>query len=126
MFKFKQSIRDEPEIYNNKLLLPHFQHLQQRAASWNFPQPTLPRGWGNIKHTPFFLMTAKSYLHPRLAMAKVGFVTYADHMRVVEASEVANARRAAREIELQEEDEYLHNRNERLRVIVVPEGREHL
>jgi hypothetical protein len=45
---------------------------------------------------------------------------------VVEAREVADARRAAREKELQEEDEYLHKRNERLRVMVVPEGRERL
>jgi hypothetical protein len=43
-FEFMQSIGDEPEIYNNKLHLPHFQHLQQRATSWNFPEPTLWRG----------------------------------------------------------------------------------
>jgi hypothetical protein len=45
---------------------------------------------------------------------------------VVEAREAADARRAAREKELQEEDDYLHKRNERLRVMVVPEGRERL
>jgi hypothetical protein len=61
-FKFMQSItNNEPEIYNNKLQLPHFQHLQQRAASWNFPEPTLRRAWGNIKHTPLLPMTAKPY-----------------------------------------------------------------
>ena len=96
-----QYVNDELEIYNNKLQLPHFQHLQQRAASWNFPdEPTLPRGWGNIKHTTFLPMTAKPYQHPRLTKAKAGFATYADHMRVVEAREAAYARKAARETEL--------------------------
>jgi hypothetical protein len=32
-FKFAQYVRDEPEIYNIKLQLPNFEHLQQRAAS---------------------------------------------------------------------------------------------
>jgi hypothetical protein len=71
-------------------------------------------------------MTAKPYQHPRLTKAKAGFATYVVHLRVVEAREVADARRAAREKELREEDEYLHKRNERLRVMVVREGREHL
>jgi hypothetical protein len=71
-------------------------------------------------------MTAKPYQHPRLTKAKAGFATYADHMRVVEAREAADARRAAREKELQEEDEYMQKRNERLRVMVVLEGRERL
>jgi hypothetical protein len=39
---------------------------------------------------------------------------------VDEAREAVDARRAAREKELQEEDDYLHKRNERLRVMVVP------
>jgi hypothetical protein len=125
-FKFMQYIHDEPEIHNNKLQLPHFQHLKQRAASLNVPEPTLRRAWGNIKHKPFLPMTAKPYQHPRLTKAKTGFATYVDHLRVVEAREVADARRAAREKELQEEDKYLHKRNERLRVMVVPEGRERL
>jgi type I site-specific restriction endonuclease len=71
-------------------------------------------------------MTAKPYQHPRLTKAKAGFATYADQLRVVEAREAADARRAAREKESQEEDEYLHKRNERLRVMVVSEVRERL
>jgi hypothetical protein len=125
-FKFMQSIHDEPKIYNNKLQLPHFQHLQQRVASWNFHEPTLWRAWGGIKNTSFPPMTAKPYQHPYLTKAKAGFATYVDHLRVVEAREAADARRAAREKELHEEDDYLHKRNERLRVMVVPEGRERL
>jgi hypothetical protein len=95
-----QYVNDELEIYNNKQQLRHFQHLQQRAASWNFPEPKLRRAWGNIKHTPFLPMTSKLYQHPRLTKAKAGFATYADHMRVVEAREAAYARKAARETEL--------------------------
>jgi hypothetical protein len=44
---------------------------------------------------------------------------------MVEAREVAVARRAARK-ELQREEEYLQKRKHRLRVMVVPEGRERL
>jgi hypothetical protein len=55
-----------------------------------------------------------------LTKAKAGFVAYAYHLRVVRAREDADARRAAREKELQYEDEYLHKRNERVRIMVVP------
>jgi hypothetical protein len=79
-FKFMQSIHDEPEIYDNKLQLPHFQHLQQRAASWNFPEPTLRRAWGDRKYKPLPPMTAKPYQNPHLTKAKAGFATYVDHM----------------------------------------------
>jgi anti-sigma factor RsiW len=61
-----------------------------------------------------------------LTKAKAGFAIYAAKLRVVEAREAADARRAAREKELQEEDDDLHKRNERLGVMVVPEGRERL
>jgi hypothetical protein len=63
-------------------------------------------------------MEAKPYQHPRLTKAKARFVTYAPYLRVVEAMEVADARRAAREKELQQKDEYLQKRNERLRLHV--------
>jgi anti-sigma factor RsiW len=54
-----------------------------------------------------------------LTKAKAGFATY-DDRPMVEAREAADARRAACYKELQEEDEYLHKRNERLRMMVVP------
>jgi hypothetical protein len=125
-FKFMQSVRDEPEIYSSKLQLPDFEHLQQRAASWTFPEPTLRPPWGKIKYSLAFPVTAKPYQHPRLTKSKAGFATYADHLRVVEAWNAADARRTAREKKLKEEGEYLQKRNERLRLMVVPEGRERL
>jgi hypothetical protein len=69
-------------------------------------------------------MTAKPYQHPRLKKSKVGFATNADHMRVVHGWDVAYARRAAREKKLKEEEDYPEKRNERLWVMVAPEGRE--
>jgi formylmethanofuran dehydrogenase subunit E-like metal-binding protein len=71
-------------------------------------------------------MTAKPCKHPRLTKGKACFVTHADHLRVVKARKAADARRAAREKELQQEDEYLHKRKERLRLMVVCEGQERL
>jgi hypothetical protein len=49
-FKFMQSVRDEPKIYNSKLLLHDFEHMQQWVASWTFPEPTLRAAWGKIKY----------------------------------------------------------------------------
>jgi hypothetical protein len=87
----------------------------------------LRAAWGEIKHSIIaFPFTAKPYPHPRLTKSKDGFATYVDHLRVVEAWDAADARRAAREKKLKEEEEYLEKRNERLRVVVVPEGRERL
>jgi hypothetical protein len=83
--------------------------------------------WGTkVKYSIAFPTIAKPYEHPRLTKSKVGFATYADHMRVVEAWDAADARRAAREKKLKEEEEYLEKGNEQLRVMVVPEGRERL
>jgi hypothetical protein len=45
---------------------------------------------------------------------------------VVDAWDVADARRVARQKKLKEEEKYLEKRNERLRVMVVPHGRERL
>jgi hypothetical protein len=45
---------------------------------------------------------------------------------VVEAWDAADARRAAREKKLKEEEKYLEKRNERPRVMVAHEGRERL
>jgi hypothetical protein len=70
-------------------------------------------------------MTSKSYQHPRETKSKTGFATYVDHMRVVEVWDAAGARRMAREKKLKEE-KYMEKRNERLWVIIVPEGRESL
>jgi hypothetical protein len=53
-------------------------------------------------HTPLIPITAKPYQHPRLTKAKASFATYVDHLRMVEAREAADARRAAREKKLQE------------------------
>jgi hypothetical protein len=47
-------------------------------------------------------------------------------MRVVEPWHVANARRTVCEEKLKEEEEYMEKMNERLRVMVVLEGRERL
>ena len=57
--------------------------------------------------------------------AKFGFVTYVDHL-VVEASEAGDVGRATREKELQEEGEYMHQKNKPLRGMVVHEGRKRL
>jgi hypothetical protein len=87
----------------------------------------LRAAWGKLKYSIAFLIIAKPYQHPRLTKSNAGFATYADHLRVVEAWDAADARRAAREKKLKEEEEYLQKRNERLRVMmVVPEGRERL
>jgi hypothetical protein len=83
----------------------------------------LRAAWKKIKYSIAFPITAKPYQHPRLTKSKAGFATYADHMRVVEAWDAADASPAAREKKLKEEEEYLEKRNERLRVMVVPEGR---
>jgi hypothetical protein len=82
--------------------------------------------WGKIKYSLAVPVTAEPYQHPRLAKSKVGFATYADHLRVVEAWNAADARRTAREKKLKEEGEYLRKSNERLRLVVVPKGRERL
>jgi hypothetical protein len=120
------SVRDEPEIYSSKLQVPDFEYLQQRAASWTFPEPTLRAGWWKRKFSIAFSITAKPHQRPRLTKSKAGFATYDDHLRVVEAWDAADARRAAREKKLKEEEEYLEERNERLRVMIVHEGRERL
>jgi hypothetical protein len=85
----------------------------------------LRQAWGKIKYSLAFPVTTKTYQHPRLAKSKVGLATYDDHLRVVEAWNAADARRTAREKKL-EEGEYLEKRNERLRLMVVPEARERL
>jgi hypothetical protein len=80
-------------IYSSKLQLPDFEHMQQQAASLTFPEPTLRPAWGKIKYSLSFPVTTKPYQHPRLTKIKVGFATYADHLRVVEAWNAADARR---------------------------------
>jgi hypothetical protein len=62
--------------------------------------------------------------HPRETKSKDGFATYVDHLLVVEAWGATDPRRAAREKKLKEEEGYLEKRNDRLRVIVVHEGRD--
>jgi hypothetical protein len=82
--------------------------------------------WEKIKYSLAFPVTTKTYQHPRLTKSKAGFATYVDHLRVVEAWNVADARRTAREKKVKEEGEDLQERNERLRLTVVPGGRERL
>jgi hypothetical protein len=71
-------------------------------------------------------MITKPYQHPRLTKSKASIAIYDDHMQRVEAWDDADARRAACEKKLKEEEEYIEKRNERLRVMVVPKGRERL
>jgi hypothetical protein len=60
-------------------------------------------------------MSAKPFPHPRLTKSKVGFVTYDNLLQWLEAREAADARHAAREKEVQQEDDNLQkNKNERV------------
>jgi hypothetical protein len=108
-----QCVWDEPQICISKLQLPDFEHLQQRATSWTFLEPTLRAGLGKVEYSIAFSMTAKPYQHPRLSKSKGGFATNVNHMRVVEAWDAKDSRRAARKKKLKEEEDYMEKRNER-------------
>eukprot|EP00873_Tetraselmis_striata_P005587 jgi/Tetstr1/425851/TSEL_016228.t1 len=105
-----------------------FQHakLIHQAGTWSFPEPALRPGWGQQGHINYCPITAMRYQHPALTKAVAGFVTYGDHAACLEKQAKARAKRAAQQERRALEQDYFAKRNERLRMLVVPGGRERL
>eukprot|EP00873_Tetraselmis_striata_P021218 jgi/Tetstr1/441482/TSEL_003125.t1 len=102
-----------------------FQLIQQ-AGTWGFPEPAMRPGSGQQGHINYYPETARRYQHPALTKAVAGFVTYGDHAACMERQAKARAKRAAQQGRRALEHDYLAKRNERLRMLVVPGGRERL
>eukprot|EP00873_Tetraselmis_striata_P024803 jgi/Tetstr1/445067/TSEL_032872.t1 len=125
-YKFQQSVLEEPEIYMDKLQLPDVAQLIQHAGTWGFLEPALRPCWGQQGHINYFPVTARGYQHPALTKAVAGFVTYGDHAAWLEKQAKARAKREAQQKRRALEEDYLAKRNKRLRMLVVPGGRERL
>eukprot|EP00873_Tetraselmis_striata_P014739 jgi/Tetstr1/435003/TSEL_002602.t1 len=77
-------------------------------------------------HIPPWVCDYREYQHPALTKAVAGFVTYGDHAACLEKQAKARAKRAAQQERRALEQDNLAKRNERLRMLVVPAGRERL
>eukprot|EP00873_Tetraselmis_striata_P012592 jgi/Tetstr1/432856/TSEL_022205.t1 len=99
-YKFQQSVLEGPEIYRDKLQLLGVEQLIQHPGT--------------------------RYQHPALTKAVAGFVTYGDHAGWLEKQAKARAKWEAQQERRALEEDYLAKRNERLRMLVVPGGRERL
>eukprot|EP00873_Tetraselmis_striata_P000516 jgi/Tetstr1/420780/TSEL_011857.t1 len=125
-FKFQQSLLQEPEILIAKLELPHVQHLLNAAATMKFPEPTMRQGWDMKGFLPRMLATARVFQHPLLTKAKAGFDTLADGKRMLTEQAARDAKKVALAAKKKQEEAYLEKRNERLRQLVMPDGRANL
>eukprot|EP00873_Tetraselmis_striata_P016664 jgi/Tetstr1/436928/TSEL_025701.t1 len=125
-FKFQQSLLQEPEIFIAQLEVPHVQHLLNAAATWKFPEPTMRQGWDRKGFLPRMPATARVFQHPLLTKAKAGFDTLADGKRMLAEQAARDAKKVALAAKKKQEEAYLEKRNERLRQLVMPDGRANL
>eukprot|EP00873_Tetraselmis_striata_P007184 jgi/Tetstr1/427448/TSEL_001748.t1 len=125
-YKFHQSVPEEQEIYMDKLQLPNVEQVIQQAGTWGFHEPALRPGWGQQGHINYYPITAWRYKHPALTKAVAGFMTYGDHAAWLEKQAKARSKRGAQQERRALDEDYLAKRNERLRMLVVPCGRERL